>query len=272
MIRKSLSVAALLLAAACSKAPEDVTAHYSVAGGRATITAKAAANGDALLDAGPQTLLHKNGVDYIVITENGERSAISFADFIAANAQLLKDSGSKPQPNANDPEYEAVEVGEEKVADQKGAIWRLQPKGNGAAGQSLQLVVSGDPAFGGIAKAVLMQAALRNAGIKQLTGQESSVDKQVAAVLGKGMLLRMGDVMTLQDVAKGPIPASDFALPKVLDKATLLKRMTEARDKALAEAKARSAQSGATPPAGSAVPAPDAPVPAPAPVTPAPAK
>ncbi len=263
MIRNCFVVAALLLAAACSKAPEDVTAHYTVAGGRMTVTAKAAANGDIRLDAGQQTLLHKNGVDYIVIDENGERLAISFADFIAANEQLMKESGSKPQPRANDPEYEATEVGEEKVADQKGAIWRVQPKGNAAPGETLQLVVSGDPAFSGIGKAVLLQSSLRNAGMKQLTGQESSIEKQIAAVLGKGMLLRMGDVMTLQDVAKGPIPAADFALPKVLDKATLVKRMTEARDKALAAAKA---QGGATPPAPGAVPVP---APAPAPAVPA---
>lgn len=259
MIRKFLTVTALLLVAACSKAPEDATARYSIAGGSVVVTAKATAKGDLRLDTGPQTLIRKDGKDYVVINENGEKFALSVADFIAAQDEFMKASGSKPQPRTNDPEYEAVDVGEETVAGLKGAIWRVQPKGKAAVGESLQLVISNDPSLANLGKAVQLQGSLRAAGMKQLTGSESSVEKNVNDVMGKGMLLRMGDVMMLQDVTKGAIPATEFALPKVLDKATILKRMSEARDKAMEAAKA---QGGATPPAGAPVPAP-APAPSP---------
>lgn len=261
MIRKFLTVTALLLAAGCTKAPEDATARYSVAGGRAIVTAKATAKGDLRLDTGPQTLIRKDGKDYVVIDDNGEKFAISVADFIAAQDEFMKASGTKPQPRTNDPEFEAVDVGEETVAGMKGDIWRVQPKGNAAAGDSLQLVIANDPSLANLGKAVQLQGSLRAAGMKQLTGSESNVEKNVNDVMGKGLLLRMGDVMMLQDVTRGTIPATEFALPKILDKATILKRMNEAREKAMAGAKA---QEGATPPAGAPVPAP-APAPAPSP-------
>ena len=65
-----LTVPALALVAACSKAPEDVTATYAAAGGRGTITVKAAANGDAKVEAGQQTLIQlsdpfSRGDDYL---------------------------------------------------------------------------------------------------------------------------------------------------------------------------------------------------------------
>lgn len=265
MIRKTIAVAALLLVAACSKTPEDATAHYSVAGGRVTVTVKANAKGDLRLDAGPQTLIRKDGKDYVVLDDGGEKFAISVDDFIGAQGDFMKASGAKPQPRTSDPEYEAIEVGQETVAGQKGDIWRVQPKGNAgaAAGESIQLVMSDDATFANLGKALQLQANLRSAGVKQLTGSESSVEKRLGEVMSKGMLLRMGDVMMLQDVAKGPVAATEFNLPKVIDKKTILQRMSEARNKAMEAAKA---QGGAAPAGPEAAPGA---APAPAPKAPA---
>jgi hypothetical protein len=256
MIRKTLTIAALVLVAACSKAPEDVTARYAAAGGRGTITVKAAANGDAKVEAGPQTLIRKGGTDYVVITEGSEKFAASFNDFVGTTQDIAKEKGMKPQPLPQDPEYEAVEVGEEKVADQKGTIWSIQPKGN-PNGDSIRIVVSKDSRYANVAAAIGMQTRLTSARMATMFTSIPKAEKTLEDVIGKGMVLRLGDALTLQDVKVGAIPASEFALPKVLDRAALRQRIMDQANKALEAAKAAGDKEGAAPtPGATAAPAP----------------
>lgn len=246
MIRKTLIIAALAMVAACSKAPEDVTAHYAVGGGRGTITIKAAADGDLKVEAGQQTLIRKGGVDYVVINDGTEKFAASFADFVGATADIAKQNGVKPQALPADPDYEAIEVGEEKVGEQKGAIWRVQPKGN-PNGDSIQLVISRDPAYANVAKAVAMQTQLTGQRMASVYTSVPKAEKLLEDVIAKGMVLRLGEAMTLQDVTKGAIPDSEFALPKVLDRAALRQRIMDQATKALDAAKAAGAKGAASP-------------------------
>lgn len=243
MTRKSIILAALTLVAACAKAPEDVTAHYTTAGGQNAITVKAAANGDAKVEAGPQMLIRKGGTDYVVVNDNGDRFAASFADFVGATADIAKQNGVKPQPLPQDPDYEAIEVGEEKVGDQKGTIWRVQPKGN-PGGDAIRIIVSRDPAYANVAKAIAMQTRLTGARMALAYTSMPKAEKILEDVIAKGMVLQLGDSLTLKDVTKGTIPASEFALPKVLDRASLRKRITDQASKALDAAKAAGAKAG----------------------------
>jgi hypothetical protein len=258
MIRKTLTIATLALVAACSKAPEDVTAHYAAAGGRGTITVKAAANGDSKVESGPQTLIHKGGVDYVVVTDGNEKFAASFADFVAATQDIAKAKGMKPQTLPQDPDYEAIQVGEEKVGDQKGTIWTVQPKGN-PNGDSIRIVVSNDSRLSNIASAIGMQTRLTSARMATVFTSVPKAEKVLEDVIAKGAVLRLGDALTLQDVKPGAIPATEFALPKVLDRAALRKRIEDQANKALEAAKAAGDKAGAAPAPGTApAPAPDA--------------
>lgn len=254
MIRKTLTIATLALVAACSKAPEDVTVHYSAAGGRGTITVKAAANGDSKVEAGGQTLIHKGGTDYVVIGDGADKFAASFADFAGATQDIAKQKGEKPQPLPQDPDYEAVQVGDEKVADQKGTIWSVQPKGN-PNGDSIRIVVSNDSRFSNVAAAIGMQTRLTSARMATVFTSVPKAEKVLEDVIAKGMVLRMGEALTLTDVKPGAIPASEFALPKLLDRAALRQRIMDQAAKALEAAKAAGAKAG-TAPAPGASPAP----------------
>ncbi|MET0308395.1 MAG: hypothetical protein ABW023_06790 [Sphingomonas sp.] len=260
MIRKSVTVAALLFVAACSKAPEDVTARYSVAGGRGTFTVKAAGNGDTRLDAGPQTFIRHDGKDYVVVGEGKDRFAATIPDFIASMGELLRESGTVPPPAAAQPEFEAVQKGDETVAGLKGAVWKVGPKGNSTM-PSIEMVISSDPAFAGVGKAMATQARFGSAGMEQLIGSVPNVEKKLEEVLDKGMVLRFGDELKLEGVEKAPIAATEFTLPKVMDKAALKQHLNEMRKRGMAQAAAAAAaaQKGGAGQAPAA-PAPSAPV------------
>jgi hypothetical protein len=267
MIRNYLAAATLLLAAACSKTPEDVTAHYSVGGGRGTITVKAAGKGDTRLDAGPQTFIRHDGKDYVVVTEGSDRFAATIPDFASAMGELIRESGGVPPQQPNDPEFEAVQDGEETIAGLKGALWKVRPKPAAAGAPSIDLVINDDPAFAGVGKAIAMQARFGSSGIQQLTGRVPNIEKKLEEVLDKGMVLRFGDALKLDGVEKAPIAASEFSLPKILDKPALKQHLNEMRKRSLAEAAAlaNAAKKRAD---GEPAPAPTAPA-APAPKAPA---
>ena len=270
MIRICIAAVAALALAACSKAPEDVTARYTLGGGPGGVTVQAAANGDARLESGQQALVHKGGVDYMLITDAKGPFAANMTDFLAVIGELMREEGMKPPAAAPQGEFELAKTGTDTIAGIKGDIWRITPKDPAKGpGQTVEAVISSDPAFAHVGKALAMQTRL-GAGMQQLQGGGGSkVDKLVAEMLGKGMVLRFDNTLKLDKVEKGPIDAKAFTLPTVLDKAALKARMTAERDRM--RAAAPPAPSGqppvAMPPAGEAAPkatpAPKAPAPAP---------
>jgi hypothetical protein len=265
MIRTYLAAAALLLTAACSKTPEDVTARYSVANGRGTITVKAAGKGDIRLDAGPQTFIRHGGTDYVVVTEGNDRFAATVPDFVSAMSEMIRESGGVPPTQPNDPEFEAVKDGEETISGLKGDVWKVRPK-PASGPQSVDVVVSTDPAFANVGKAIAMQARFGSAGIQQLTGRVPNIEKKLEEVLDKGMVLRFGDALKLDGVEKAPIAASEFTLPKVLGKTELKAHLNDMRKRSMAEA---AAMENAAKKRAEEAPAPSAPA---APASKAPAK
>jgi hypothetical protein len=262
MIRICIAAVAALALAACSKAPEDVTARYTLGGGPGGVTVQAAANGDARLESGQQALVHKGGVDYMLITDAKGPFAANMTDFLAVIGELMREEGMKPPAAAPQGEFELAKTGTDTIAGIKGDIWRITPKDPAKGpGQTVEAVISSDPAFAHVGKALAMQTRL-GAGMQQLQGGVGNLDKRVEEMLGKGMVLRFENTLKLDKIEKGPIDAKRFALPPVLDKAALKARMIAERDRARAAAKA--APSG-PPPVAMPTPAP-----APAPQVPAP--
>jgi len=264
MIRNYLTAATLLLAAACSKAPEDVTARYSVANGRGTITVKAAGNGDTRLEAGPQTFIRHDGTDYVVITEGNDRFAATVPDFVAAMGELIRQSGAVPPPAEKEPEFEAVKGAEETVAGLKGTVWKVQTKPVAPGAPTIDVVVSEDPAFVNVGKAIVMQARFGSAGMQQVAGRVPNIEKKLEEVLDKGMVLRFGDALKLDGIEKAPIAKTEFTLPKILDKAALKTHLDDMRKRSMAEQAAmaealRKRAAEAPTPGASPAPAPKAP-------------
>lgn len=256
MIRYCIAAIAALALAACSKAPEDVTAHYSLGGGAGAVTVKAAANGDARLESGQQALLRKGGVDYMLITDAKGPFAANMTDFLAVIGELMREDGMKTPPAPPEQgEFELAKTGTDTIAGIQGDIWRITPKdpAKGPA-QSVEAVISTDPAYAHVGQALGMQTRL-GAGMQKLQGGgESKVDKLVAEMLGKGMVLRFDNTLKLDKLEKAPIDAKTFTLPAVLDKTALKARMAAERDRMRA----------AAPPQGQppvAVPAPGEPAP-----------
>lgn len=250
MIRICIAAVAALALAACSKAPEDVTARYTLGGGPGGVTVQAAANGDARLESGQQALVHKGGVDYMLITDAKGAFAANMTDFLAVIGELMREEGVKPPAAApQQGEYELSKTGTDTIAGIKGDIWRITAKGT--PGQTVEAVISSDPAFAHVGKALAMQTRL-GAGMQALQGGVGNLDKRVEEMLGKGMVLRFENSLKLDKIEKGPIDAKSFALPTVLDKAALKARMIAERDRAREAAKA--APSG--PPVAMPTPAP----------------
>lgn len=235
MIRKYFAVATLLLAAACSKTPEDVSARYSIANGQGTITVKAAGNGDTRLEAGPQTFIRHDGTDYFVLTEGNDRFAATIPDFVAAMGELIREGRKAPPPQPKEPEFEVVKGGEETIAGLKGTVWKVQTKPSMPGAPTVEVVVTDDPAFANISKAMVTQAHFASAGMEQLAGHVPNLEKKLGEVLEKGMVLRFGDGLKLEGIEKAPIAKTEFTLPKVLDKAALKTRLDDMRKRSIAE-------------------------------------
>ena len=236
MIRICIAAIAALALAACSKAPEDVTARYTLGGGAGTVTIQAAANGDARLESGQQALVHKGGVDYILITDAKGAVAANMTDFLAVIGELMREDGVKPPaPPAQQGEFELAKTGTDTIAGIQGDIWRITSKdpAKGPAGQTVEAVISSDPAFAHVGKALSMQTRL-GAGMQQLQGGATQADKLVEEMLGKGMVLRFDNTLKLDKIEKAPIDAKVFALPTVIDKAALKARLAAERDRARA--------------------------------------
>ena len=120
-------------------------------------------------------------------------------------------------------------------------------------------MVSDDSRLKNVAAAIGMQTRLTSARMSTMFTSVPKAEKTLEDVIAKGAVLRLGEALTLQDVKPGAIPASEFALPKVLDRAALRQRILDQANKALEAAKAAGDKAGAAPAPG------DAPAPAPAP-------
>lgn len=266
MIRICVAAAAALLIAGCSKAPEDVTARYTLAGGQGTVTVKAAGNGNARIDSNSQTLIRRDGTEYLVGSDSQGSFAASVPDFIAVMADMLKETGMKPPALPPQPEYDLTKAGKETVGGIEGDIWKVAAKDKKAApAEAAEAVISADPSLANVGKAMQMQTRLGVASMEQIQGGRTSLDKRVEEMLGKGMVLRFGPAIKLDKIERGPVDASSFELPKpVLDKDALKKRLMAEREKMRAMQQQRGPMPAPGAP-GAPGAAPQAPAPAPAP-------
>jgi hypothetical protein len=251
MIRICLAAAAALLIAGCSKAPEDVTARYALGGGQASMIVKAAGNGDARIDSGGQTLIRHDGKDYLLAKDSQGSFSASVEDFIAVMVEMLKETGLKPPTMPEQPEFVLAKGGKETVGGVEGDVWKVQTKADPKT-DAADAVVSEDPTLANVGKAMQIQNRLGVASMEQMQGGRTSLDRRIEEMLAKGTVLRFGPTVRLDKIERGPIDASNFALPgTILDKAALKKRLVAERERvrALRASGAGAAGPGQLPPA-----------------------
>ncbi|MCD2323184.1 hypothetical protein LQ953_04030 [Sphingomonas sp. IC-56] len=248
-MRIRFAVAGALLLAACSKSPEDATATYKLGGQSAGMTLKVAANGDARIDMMGNTLIRKDGVDYLVGKDSQGTVVAKIDDLGQVIGTAMKESGAKPPAPPQQPDYELAKTGTETIANLPGELWKLRAKGGAPApGGELDAVIATDPAYKQMGKAMLLQTRMMTLGMRESGQPENKVDKKVEELMSKGLVLRMGQGVTLEKVEKAKFDADTFKLPAAaLGRDALTARFKAERDKMEAAQKAAAAQGGQMP-------------------------
>lgn len=219
MTRKLLAAALALLAAACGRVPEDMTAHYSKTGGQ-PFAVEAAANGDSRIVAGDEIHLRLGGTDYIVM-QDAAGSFVARAEDLFA---LLAEPGEPPRPQ---PDYVASETGPESVAGIAGKHWKVHPKETPSI-VSIDAVISGDPALATVGKGLAAYTRALITRNSRAMGAPGNLEKAMIALGERGTVLRFGTILNLERIDRAPIPAERFRLPSnPLDKDSLRRRLTE---------------------------------------------
>ena len=224
----------MLLLAACSAAkPVDLTARYVREAPDGPILVKAAANGDARVEAGETVYLRKDGTDYVVLRDGQGSYAVRREDLLAVLAE--GDSGLGPGPRAQ-PEYAVSPGAAETVAGVKGTVWKLHPKDVPSLATA-DAVIADDPSLANLGKALAMQASFAIARNSAGLGGPGNLEKAMIALFEKGAVLRFGSALRLERIDKSPIDASVFELPKpLLDRAALRQRVAAERARLTAPA------------------------------------
>jgi hypothetical protein len=215
-----------LLLAACSAGgkPDDVTARYVREAPSGPVIVKAAANGDARVEAGDTVFLRRLGVDYVVRRDSAGTYSVRRDDLLAV---LAEGDGPPPGPRAQ-PEYATTPGAAETVASVKGTVWRVHPRDIPSL-TSVEAVIADNPAFANLGKALAMQTRFAIERNSALQGGPGNFEKATAALFDKGAVLRLGSALRLDRLERKPIPISEFEVPRpLLDRAALKARIEAA--------------------------------------------
>ena len=248
-MRIRLAVAGALLLAACSKSPDDATATYKLGGQSGAMTLKAASNGDARIDMMGNTLIRKDGVDYLIGKDSQGTVVAKIDDLGQVIGTAMKEAGVKPPAQPQQPDYELAKTGTETIANLPGDLWKVRAKGGAPAPDGeLDAVISTDPAYAQMGKAMLLQTRMMTLGMRESGQPESKINKSVGELMSKGLVLRLGQGLTLEKVEKAKFDADTFKLPAAaLGRDALAARFKAERDKMQQAQKAAAAQGGQAP-------------------------
>jgi hypothetical protein len=221
-IRIWLAAAALAAVSACSAArPEDVTARYA-RDGAPSLVVRAAANGDARVEAGETVFLRRGDADYVVLSDAAGRFSARIDDALAVFA--ADKTAIVPGPRAQ-PDYALSEGAAETVAGVKGRLWRGHPKEVPSLA-SFEGVVSTDPALAPLGRALAMQTRFAITRNSAIGGGVGKFEQAMLDLFAKGTVLRLNQALRLERIEKAPLDATLFDVPPpVLDRAALAARL-----------------------------------------------
>jgi hypothetical protein len=221
-MRPGLILALLAFACAPAAAMADVTARYRIPGGQA-ILIEASDDGHGRFTPEGEGAQGGYAVftpddSFLVFTEEGETLVMRFADFRAAlDAMVDKalagldglEAADAPQPAPAAPaEARLVADGRSEVNGRSGTLYRDR-----AAEANLgDFVISDDPALTPVGR-VFAKAMLETPMFGDLIGgAPADWKRELAALLGKGAPLRLGEI-NMESATSDKIPPERFALP-----------------------------------------------------------
>ncbi len=223
MLRRPLAVLIALLAAACSPpGPEDRVARYVREAPSGPVLVKAAANGDARVEAGETVFLRKSGTGYVVLRDAQGRFTVRRDDLLAELAEA--DRSQAPFPRAQ-PRYETTPGGAETIAGIRGTIWRLHPAEVPSL-TSADAVIADAPRLANLGKALQMQARFAIERNSAPIGGPGNFEQAMIALFERGAVLRLGKALRLERIQAVPIAPGEFDPPApILDRTALRRRL-----------------------------------------------
>jgi hypothetical protein len=221
--RVAVRLALALLCAAPTSALADVTARYQVGDGKQTLTVEVDDGGSTRLALDDKfTLLHRDGVDYLILDVKDLRFVARLADATDVLKSHLANAGGAKE-RAMQFVLEPGTPG--TVAGYATTGWTFGPKDSGE-GQMLDVAVSDSKDLAPIG------AVMRGAGeailpvLSGLFPESSQFGPRLRELLGKGTLVRVGRLIELQSTDRNEIDPHHFDLPgPVTSRDELMKAM-----------------------------------------------
>jgi hypothetical protein len=247
------SILATLALLTASPTPAQVTARYASAFGPG-MTVQVDERGRSRISMGNQmAVIHRDGIDYVVMGDLSGIFAVRQEDMIEALAQQARlfapersqtesaadtqQRGERQAPQAAPdpiplpPGFSAPRAnGMETVGGRTGTVWTLAPPGedNSLAGD---FVVSDDPALAPIGRVIARQYGASAGALSRMVPGTSGLEGRsfsdlYGPIFARGTIIRFGRQMRLESVDIGPVPASAFELPtEVLTRERFVARM-----------------------------------------------
>lgn len=220
----------------------DLTARYRLSRSEKMVV-QVNDRGDSRISASRRAaVVTRAGVAFFVITDRLGTYAVREADVRAEAAMGLQPLGPWLAIGCAPPDcpgnYHPVEEGNERVAGRIGLRWRIEPGSRRRRRDSLWdgndsvYVVSSDPALAPIGAALNARFErsadsylLRLGGV----GISGTLPSDLHAIIRRGTMLRIGNLVRLRRVHTRPLPASAFALPTtILTREEFIKRSAAA--------------------------------------------
>ena len=238
------SILATLALLAASPAPAQVTARYTGAFGPG-MTVQVDERGHSRISVGNQmAVIHRDGIDYVVMGDLNGIFAVRQEDMIEAFAQQARrlfpegspsPSGAAagpgeerrsrpahrtvpsapppPPPGDSSPRTNGIET----VGGRTGTVWTLAPAGDNDSSAG-DFVVSDDPALAPIGRVIARQYGASASALSRMVPETSglagrSFSELYGPIFARGTIIRFGRLMRLESVDIGPIPGLGLRTP-----------------------------------------------------------
>jgi hypothetical protein len=203
ILSKFAALLALLLA---NPAFAAVTARYSQSNGEPPVVVQISDNGESRVTVTEAAYVTTGGIVYMIMSDPHGQFVVRQDIFLGLMDEMLR--ATRPATPANDSRLAIAEHGTETIAGRTGALFRISMPGNPS--DAFEIVVSADPEPAPLGRAMM---ALLIPFSTTMSRETPGFAAAFSDVLGRGTVLRLGQMWRLESVDTGPVPPSAFAIP-----------------------------------------------------------